>query len=97
MSEMLANRYLMDGDAEKAIELYKKVLEKKPEEVKTRCRLIAALALVDHLEEAVIQLNNLEIASGQHGMLFSACRQILPDDLVTAVQNKLQALAEKKK
>ena len=64
MLEMMANRYLLNGDEDKAIELYRQALLEKGENAKLRCRLIGALLRSGREDQARDELERMREGLG---------------------------------
>ncbi len=59
MNEMLANRYLLNGDLKRAIDGYRRLLAECPDSESARCRLVLACLAEGRLEEAAGELNGM--------------------------------------
>jgi hypothetical protein len=77
---MLANRYLLNGQAAKALGLYEADLEERPEQPELRCRLILAQLALERLEEAAgLVLEVLERRGpGALKLLAGGCQGFVP-------------------
>ncbi|RJO64378.1 MAG: tetratricopeptide repeat protein [Myxococcales bacterium] len=58
-NEMLANRYLLNGDPKRAIALYREAIESKPDVEAARCRLAVAYLQDGRFDEAADQLYSI--------------------------------------
>jgi tetratricopeptide (TPR) repeat protein len=80
MSEMLANRYLLNGRAARALGLYERALEQNPGQRELRCRLILSYLVLERVEQAArLVLETLE-AGGTRALaeLAAGCQGFVP-------------------
>jgi hypothetical protein len=80
MRAMLANKYLLDGQAARALGLYQADLAERPEQPELRCRLILAQLALARVEEAAgLLLEVLEQRGpGALTLLAAGCQGFLP-------------------
>jgi len=77
---MLANKYLLNGQAARALGLYQADLAERPEQPELRCRLILAQLELERVEEAAGLL--LEVLAqrgpGALALLVGGCQGFVP-------------------
>jgi Flp pilus assembly protein TadD len=80
MSDMLANRYLLNNEPEKAIELYREALQKNRHTEGVRCKLIAACLRGGQIDLALSELSTMLDLKGAAVLhqLGNSCRGYVP-------------------
>lgn len=83
MSEMLANRYLLNGRAAEALECYKKALSSSPKENALRCRMILAHLETSGVNDAASFLLGMFDQLGIEALeeIHEGCRGFVPTDV----------------
>lgn len=82
MNAMLANRYLLDGRAARALELYKKALDDKPADSELQCRFILAHLELDRVDEVAVFIEKMLDENGLAALekLNQGCKGYVPTD-----------------
>jgi hypothetical protein len=82
MGAMLANRYLLDGRAAKALALYKKALDDNPDDSELQCRVILAHLELDRVDDVAGFIEKMLDENGLEALekLNQGCKGYVPTD-----------------